>query len=94
MGKNKQKNRKPDEQLLGENRLQRKQIRKLEQKIRSLEKELGYSQNKDTSKKYNKKQEVELEPNCIECARGFLREISLVGRTFIVCSVCDYRKKI
>ena len=90
----KSKHARPDEFQKEQIRNLKKEVIRKDQEIRRLQKELGYSQNKDPNKKRSRREEVELEPNCVECARGFLREISLVGRTFIVCSVCDYRKKI
>jgi hypothetical protein len=90
MGKNKQQNRKPDEQLLGENRLQRKQIKRLNQEIKRLEKLLGYRQNKIDDQEIN---EFEvLEPDCPECKIGFLKELELVGRKLKFC-ICGYRTR-
>ena len=89
MGKSKNKNRKPDEMLLGENRLYRKQVKKLQQEIKRLQKEAGYNQNKSPKVK----EQEEPTPNCPDCARGFLSEVEFVGRIYVICPVCNYRKK-
>lgn len=91
MGKNKQRNRKPDEQLLGENRLQRKQIRKLEQKIRSLEKELGYSQNKSSGPRVKVKENYI--PKCPVCGKGDLIIMDLGNRRYNICHLCNYSER-
>lgn len=88
MGKIKRKNHKPDEMLLGENRLQRKQIKKLQQEIRRLQKELSYKQY-DTVKEA--KRPVKIYDLCTACGKGELTELILANRKFEICELCGYR---
>ena len=82
MGKNKQRNRKPDEHLLGENRLQRKQIRKLQQEIKRLRNELGYQDKVDPIR-----MRKEL-PKCPSCGKGEPLLVDLGIRKYIICALC------
>jgi hypothetical protein len=89
----KSKDAKDDEYYKGIIRGQSKEIKRLNQKIKQLQKLLGYSQNHDGTK--TKVKEVEKdEPDCPDCARGYLKEMNLMNRQYIVCDVCSYRKKI
>lgn len=92
MGRQKQKNRKPDEHLLGENRQLKKELKHAHQEIRRLEKYLSWPEEKRSSKA-NKRDEEPI-PNCPDCARGFLKEIELAGRNFVLCPVCNFRQKL
>jgi len=90
MGKSKQQNRKPDEELLGENRLYRKQIKKLQQEIRRLQKDQNYAQNK-TSKSIEVK---EKEFDCKECGKSDLIVSDIGIRRYTICPLCNDRKRI
>lgn len=88
MGKTKLKNHKQEEYHLGTIREQKKEIKKLNQRIKHLEHELGYRQNKSEEIK-----EIEELPDCPDCKSGFLKEITVVGRRLTICSLCKYRTK-
>jgi hypothetical protein len=89
MGKQKQKNRKPDEVLLGENRLYKKQLKKLNQEIRRLQKEIAYNQNKNGTHRVIVKDEIE---KCPDCGKGELNTLDIGIRKITRCSICDYQK--
>lgn len=89
MGKAKQKTHKESEFLLQQVRHYKKEIKRANQRIKQLEKDLGYTQNKTEKTK----KEEDLLPNCEQCGKGFLKEIIVVNRKFNVCSLCAYRSK-
>lgn len=91
MGKSKQQNRKPDEELLGENRLYRKQIRKLQQEIVKLRKELGYSQNKTIEEQSDKESKKE---KCLECGKGDILIMDIGIRRYSYCTLCSDKKRL
>lgn len=70
----------------------RKELRRKDQEIRQLQKELGYAQNKG-AKSVRVKDEEPI-PNCPQCAQGFLNEVEFAGRNYIVCPACSFRKKV
>lgn len=86
----KPKHAKPEEYYLGQIREQEKVIKKLLQKIKQLEKDLGYRQNNSPKKE----KPPATKPDCPDCARGYLREIELANRIFDVCDICKYRSKL
>lgn len=91
MGKNKLKNHKRDEDLQGISRGQRKLIKRLQQHIKQLEKQLGYRQN-------NSKELLTEEPelpkfDCPECGLGFLKEVKVLDRKLTICGSCKYRTR-
>jgi len=88
MGKAKLKNHKHEEHHLGTIREQKKEIKKLNQRIKHLEHELGYRQNKSEEIK-----EIEELPDCPSCKEGFLKELVILNRRIKSCRVCDYRTK-
>lgn len=90
MGKTKLKNHKQDEDLQGILRGQKKQIKRLNQQIKLLEKQLGYRQNKspDDLKPFELP-----EPDCPDCKLGYLKELVVVGRKITICGNCKYRTK-
>lgn len=92
MGKIEKKNHKHEEHFLGTIREQKAEIKRLNQTIRRLEKELGYGQNRSKDKR--PRIETEDTPDCPECAKGFLKELNLVNRIYMVCAVCKYRAKV
>lgn len=88
MGKTKLQTHKQDEDNLGTIRAQKKQIKRLQQEVKRLEKQLGYRQNR-----INDSEEIEQqEPDCPECKIGYLKELELVGRRLKFC-LCGYRTK-
>jgi predicted nucleic acid-binding Zn-ribbon protein len=91
MGKQKQKNRRPDEALLGENRLYKKQLKKLNQEIRRLHKEIAYNQNKSGEPRITVKEDHI--PKCPNCGKGDLLIMDLGNRRYNICHLCDYRER-
>lgn len=87
----KSKHAKPDEFLKEQVRHLKKEIKRKDQEIRRLEKDLGYNQNK--TEKSKKDKEIDLD-TCAECGKGFLKSTNLGIRTIITCSLCPYRKVI
>ena len=81
----KQKHAKPEEHLLGIIRQQEKQIRRLRQRIKQLER---YENNN-----IKERPEKHKEGNCPSCGKGILKEIELVGRIIDSCSLCGWRSK-
>ncbi len=70
----------------------RGQIRELEKKNRSLEKQL-----KQTSKYPKVERLPKEEPNkliCSSCGKGELSVFSILDKTFTTCKLCGDRKKI
>jgi len=83
---------KPDEFQKEQIRNLRKQLKQRDQKIRQLEKLLGYNQNRDESKKDSVIEELNV---CEHCGKGFVVETVFEGikRKFISCTVCDYKSR-
>ena len=90
MGKSKNLNRKPDEQLLGENRKLKSQIRSLQREVKEFQKQLGFNQNKDPNKKSSRKETDEVE--CLDCGKGSLITLDFGIRKITRCNICDYQK--
>ena len=90
----KQKHAKPEEFHLETIRAQKKEIKQLNQRIKQLQKELGYNQNK--TEKENKDFKIEHLDGCPDCGKGFLKELAVANRIIKTCNLCDYRsvKKI
>jgi len=82
------KTHKHDEDLLGTIRAQKKQIKRLQQEVKRLEKLLGYRQNKTE----DEVEEVQ-EPDCPECKSGYMKEITVVGRRLKICNNCSNRTR-
>ena len=91
MGKARQKNHKHDEFLLQQVRHYKKEIKRKDQEIRKLQKELGYGQNKMNSIK-EEVEDIKSNP-CDACGKGELREIIVVGRQIFTCDTCHFRSK-
>lgn len=86
----KTKHAKPDEFQKEQIRHLKKEIRRKDQIIRSLEKELGYTQNKtEKTRKVKEPQNV-----CPDCQKAVLQESEIVGRRFLICYLCKFRKKV
>jgi hypothetical protein len=88
----KSKHAKPAEFEREQIRNLKKQLKQAHQTIRSLEKELGYQQNR--TEKHKRREEIVEKPDCPECSKGYLKELDLVGRIFDTCTLCGYRSKI
>lgn len=80
---------KRDEHYLGQIREYKKLIRSLERRVRELEK--GTFNSTEPREESPKKSKPQV---CSECARGTLTTTDIVGRVFVSCSICGYRKKI
>lgn len=89
MVKKKKATHKFDEDNLGIIRGQKKQIKRLQQEIKRLEKLLGYRQNKVEDLKTFEYEE----PDCPECKNGYLKELVVVGRRLTICGNCKYRTR-
>lgn len=87
----KSKHAKPDEFQKEQIRHLKKEVRRKDQEIRQLQKELGYSQNKDISKKQSKKQYFD-EQDCTQCGKGSLITLDFGIRKITRCNLCDYQK--
>lgn len=68
----------------------RKQLKRKDQEIRSLQKSLGYNQNKMNS---IKEEIEEFSDPCTFCGKGEFREIILLGRSIKTCDQCHERTK-
>jgi len=88
MGKNKQKNHKPDEYLLGKLRELKKEIRRKDQRIRQLERDLML---KSPIKEKKSRKE---EPKCESCGKGTISITDLGIRKFKICTLCGHRELI
>lgn len=89
MGKSKNLNRKPDEILLGENRLLKKQVRSLQRELRESQKQLAYKQNNSTKET---KRPVKIYDLCTNCGKGSLSTLDIGIRKIVSCNVCEYQK--
>lgn len=90
MGKTKQKNHRPDEFLKEQLRHLKKQIKRKDQKIRQLEKELGFNFSK-TEKETKKREE---DPKCPSCGKGDIELLDIGIRLYAICKLCKYREKL
>jgi hypothetical protein len=87
--KKKRSTHKYDEDQLGIIRGQKKQIKRLQQEIKRLEKLLGYRQNKIEDLKTFEYEE----PDCTECKVGYLKELIILGRKLKICTSCKFRTR-
>lgn len=87
MGKQKQKNHREDEHLLGQIRALKSENRNLKKRLRYLEK---YHNDDAPEKEERTREKVN---NCKECGRGELKDVILVGRKFQTCDTCNWRSK-
>ncbi len=89
----KSKHSKADEFMKEQIRHLTKELKRKDQEIRRLEKDLGYNQNK-TEKTSKREKEIDLD-TCNECGKGFLKVTDIGIRTITTCSLypdCKYRK--
>lgn len=70
-------------------RNQKKELKRKDQKIRQLEKELGYNFSK--SEKEKKKQEDNL---CNECGKGEVSLVDIGIRLYAICKICKHRERL
>jgi len=69
----------------------KKEIKRLSQRIRQLEKELGYQQNKTEEKSSKRKQDDSL---CKNCGKGEIRIMDIGIRLYAICDLCKSRDRI
>lgn len=86
----KSRHAKPDEFQKEQIRHLRKELKKANQTIRSLEKDLGYNQNK-SSKSERREKEIDLDL-CNSCGKGIIKVSDLGIRKITTCTLCSYRK--
>lgn len=93
MSKTRNKNRSEIEYLSGEIRKlkkENKQLRRLlEKQSPAQDEESLPADSEDT----HPKMYTEIK-YCSECGKGKLRTFEIIGRFFVECDTCDYRKKI
>lgn len=88
----KNKESKADEYYLGQIRELKKEVKSLKQVIRALEKQYLYHGGpKSKAPPEPPKREETL---CKECGKGKLVTVDIVGRVFVNCALCGYRKKV
>ena len=88
MGKTKNQNHRRDEDLLGQLREAKKEIKRKDQRIRQLEKNLLFKEPKKERKSRKE------EPKCLECGKGELRIMDIGVRRFTICNLCANRIRI
>lgn len=69
-------------------RQQKKEIKRLNQQIKVLERELGYGQNKSPKSRIK---EEDLD-QCNQCGKGILKTSDYGVRKITTCSLCEFRK--
>jgi len=93
MSKNQKRHSKPDEFQKEQIRHLKKELRRKDQEIKQLQRELGYSQNKSPkSERKTKEPDLDLCPNC---SKGYLKTSDIGIRKITTCSLypdCNYRK--
>lgn len=85
----KSKHSKPQEFEREQIRHLKKEVKRLNQTIRSLEKELGYGQNKSPKSSKIKEDDLDL---CNQCGKGILKTADYGIRRITTCTLCPYRK--
>jgi hypothetical protein len=91
MSKNKQKHARPEEFHRGQVKALKKEIKRKDQRIRALEKELGFSQNKTP----NTRRQKQTDPDqCLSCGKGVIKIVDLGERKYSICQLCNERIKI
>lgn len=88
MGKERRKNHRPDEELLGQLRDLKKQLKQKDQWIRQLEKDLLLK----SPQKERRRQQKEI--LCVECGKGELSLLDIGIRKYTICNLCKDRKRI
>lgn len=94
----KSKSGRNDEDLKGENRLLRKQLKLAQKETGQLRKRLAKYENivdnyvTESEPDYSN---VPVFDNyCVHCSKGIKQEVDLGARLLVSCSVCDYREVI
>lgn len=85
----KSKHAKPDEFHLETIRAQKKQIKRLQQELKNLNKQLNYNQTKDKSEKKSRKINI-----CAQCGKGERIIMDIGIRSYNICTVCKDRERI
>lgn len=88
MGKTKQKSHRPDEDLLGQLRELKKEIKRKDQRIRQLEKNVLFKESK------NEKKSRKEEPKCVACGKGDIVLLDIGIRLYAICQLCRHREKL
>ncbi len=88
MGKTKNKNHRPDEFQKEQIRHLKKEIRRKDQTIRQLEKELGYKDKIVIPKT------VKEPVKCPDCGKGHMDLIDIGIRLYAICTLCKFRERI
>lgn len=86
------KHAKPEEFYLQQIRELEKQVRRLRQRIKQLER----SPNKHLGSEFKsilKEEQIKIPKLCENCGKGKIKEIEVVGRIFDTCELCDWRSK-
>lgn len=86
----KAKHAKPDEFQKEQIRHLKKELKRKDQKIRQLEKELGYNFSK-TEKETKKREDESL---CKECGKGEISLMDIGVRLYAICKLCKHRERI
>lgn len=81
---------KEDEFYKSQIRSQKKEIKRLNQKVKQLERLLNYDQNK-SPKSERKTKEIDLD-QCLSCGKGYLKTSDYGVRKITTCSLCSFRK--
>ena len=89
MGKSKNLHRKPEEYLIGQLRRLKKDLKRKDQRIKQLERQLNFKVEEEPSPK--KKEES---IKCTSCGKGELSILDIGIRVYTICSICKDRKKI
>lgn len=87
MGKT--KHAKEDEYYKSIIRKQKSELRKAHQKIRQLEKELGFN-----NFKVDKENKVKKQSLCSECGKGETKIVDVGIRRYEICQICKHRERI
>lgn len=89
MGKAKQKNHRPDDYLEAQIRHYKKEIKRKDQRIRQLEKDLLLKT--PSKEKRTRKEENAL---CRECGKGEVSLMDIGIRLYAICKLCRHRERI
>lgn len=85
------KHAKPDEFQKEQIRHLRKELKRKDQRIRQLERELNYNQNRSPESTRERRKEP---PKCFQCGKGELSIMDIGIRRYTICPVCKDRVRI
>ena len=85
------------EDLKGENRNLRKQVKVLKKEVGALKKRLSKYESFVDNFTYERDDEPQFEDivddnRCVECGRGDIITVDLGARKLVRCTICEYRK--